>query len=63
MKYSDFKEAGQYLFPSTCQVNLTYKSKKGPVVTSINLDHRRAEIATKPLKFPFNIPEKYEAFK
>jgi hypothetical protein len=63
LKYSDFKEAGQYLFPSTCQVNLTYKSKKGPVVTSINLDHRRAEIATKPLKFPFNIPEKYEAFK
>jgi hypothetical protein len=63
LKYSDFKEAGQYLFPSTCQVNLTYKSKKGPVVTSINLDHRRAEIVTKPLKFPFNIPEKYEAFK
>jgi hypothetical protein len=32
-------------------------------VTSINLQHRKAEIADKPLKFPFNIPEKYEAFK
>jgi hypothetical protein len=63
LKYSDFKPAGQYLFPNVCQVNLTYKAKKGPVVTSINLEHKKAEIVDKPLKFPFNIPEKYEAFK
>lgn len=63
LKYSDFKETGGYLFPNVCQVNLTYKAKKGPVVTSINLEHKRAEIAEKPLKFPFNIPDKYEAFK
>jgi hypothetical protein len=63
LKYSDFKETAGYLFPNICQVNLTYKAKKGPVVTSVNLEHKRAEIADKPLKFPFNIPEKYEAFK
>ena len=63
LKYSEFKETGGYLFPNVCQVNLTYKAKKGPVVTSINLEHKKAEIADKPLKFPFNIPEKYEAFK
>jgi hypothetical protein len=63
LKYDEFKETGGYLFPNVCQVNLTYKAKKGPVVTSINLEHRRAEISDKPLKFPFNIPEKYEAFK
>ena len=63
LKYSEFKETGSYLFPKVCQVNLTYKAKKGPLVTSINLQHNKAEISDKPLKFPFNIPSKYEAFK
>lgn len=63
LKYSEFKETGDYLFPKYCQVNLTYKAKKGPLVTSINLQHNKAEISDKPLKFPFNIPSKYEAFK
>lgn len=63
LKYSEFKETGGYLFPKICQINLTYKTKKGPLVTSINLQHNKAEISDKPLKFPFNIPSKYEAFK
>lgn len=63
LKYSEFKETGGYLFPKVCQINLTYKTKKGPLVTSINLQHNKAEISDKPLKFPFNIPSKYEAFK
>lgn len=63
LKYSEFKETSDYLFPKVCQVNLTYKAKKGPLVTSINLQHNKVEISDKPLKFPFNIPSKYEAFK
>ena len=63
LKYSEFKETSEYLFPKNCQVNLTYKAKKGPLVTSINLQHNKAEISDKKLKFPFNIPAKYEAFK
>ena len=63
LKYGEFKETNEYLFPKVCQINLTYKAKKGPIVTSINLQHNRAEISEKPLKFPFNIPAKYEAFK
>jgi hypothetical protein len=63
LKYSEFKEMAPYLFPKVCQVNLTYKAKKGPLVTSINLQHNKAEISEKPLKFPFNIPAKYDAFK
>lgn len=63
LKYSEFKETGHYHFPKVCQVNLTYKTKKGPQVTSINLQHNKAEISDKKLKFPFNIPAKYEAFK
>ncbi len=63
LKYSDYKQVGAYLFPKICQVNLTYKAAKGPLVTSIYLQHNRAEISDKPLKFPFKIPAKYEAFK
>jgi len=63
LKYSEFKETSNYLFARNCQINLTYKAKKGPMVTSINLQHNRADISDKPLKFPFNIPSKYEAFK
>ena len=63
LKYSEFKEMSEFLFPKICQVNLTYKAKKGPLVTSINLQHNKAEISDKPLKFPFNIPAKYDAFK
>ena len=63
LKYSEFKETSEYLFPKVCNVNLTYKAKKGPLVTSINLQHNKAEISDKPLKFPFNIPSKYDAFK
>lgn len=63
LKYSEFKETSEYLFPKICQINLTYKAKKGPLVTSINLQHNKAEISDKKLKFPFNIPAKYEAFK
>lgn len=63
LKYSEFKETDEYLFPKICQVNLTYKAKKGPLVTSINLQHNKAIISDKPLKFPFTIPTKYEAFK
>ncbi|MCG8308660.1 MAG: DUF4292 domain-containing protein [Cytophagales bacterium] len=63
LKYSEFKETSEFLFPKICHVNLTYKAKKGPLVTSINLQHNKAEISDKPLKFPFNIPAKYDAFK
>jgi len=63
LKYSEFKETSEFLFPKICQINLTYKAKKGPLVTSISLQHNKAEISDKILKFPFNIPAKYEAFK
>lgn len=63
LKYSEFKEIEEYLFPKICQVNLTYKAKKGPLVTSVNLQHNRTILSEKPLKFPFNIPAKYDAFK
>ncbi len=63
LKYTEFGNLSKAVFPYNCLINLTYKSKKGPLVTSITLKYAKAEIPDKPLKFPFNIPKKYEAFE
>ncbi len=63
LKYTEFGNLSKEVFPFNCLINLTYKSKKGPLVTSITLKYTKAEMPDKPLKFPFNIPKKYEAFK
>jgi len=63
LNYTEFKELEQYLFPYNCLVNLTYKTKDGQLITSLNLQYNKAEISDKPLKFPFNVPNKYEEFK
>jgi len=60
LKYSEFKDLNKSLFPYVCLVNLTYDSKEGPLITSINIEHDKVEVSDKPLKFPFNIPGKYE---
>lgn len=59
LKYGDFGELNEYLFPNSCQVNLTYDTPKGPVVTSVDIEHSKAEISDKALRFPFNIPSRY----
>ena len=61
--YTDFKSVGHLLFPHTMQMSLTSKSDRGTKVTSLNLAFNKAEMSDKPLKFPFTLPEKYEAFK
>ncbi len=63
LKYDNFKPLNEFLFAENCQMNITYTSQQGPVVTSLNLQHNKVEISDKPLKFPFNIPAKYESYK
>lgn len=63
IQYMDFKAIQNLWFPHDLQMSLTYKDDKGTRVTSLNLAFNKAEISDKPLKFPFTLPEKYEAFK
>lgn len=58
-KYSDFFQIGDLLFPKICAVNLTYDTPEGPSVTSVDIQHNKAEISDRPLRFPFNVPDKY----
>jgi len=60
LKYSDFSVMQEdYLFPNICEVLLTYDTPDGPVVTTVNIEHNKAELEDKPLRFPFNVPSKY----
>jgi hypothetical protein len=63
LSYEDFKETSLHLFPYLCQVSLKYSTNQGPMVTTLRLEHHRAEISEKPLKFPFTIPKKYDIFE
>lgn len=61
INYTDFQLLNEYIFPYENQIILKYKSR-GNISknTQINIDYNRAEVSDKKVKFPFNIPQKYE---
>ena len=59
LKYSGFTALQNTLFPNLCEINLTYDTPNGPLVTSVNIEYNKVEIMDKPLKFPFSVPDKY----
>ncbi len=60
LKYNDFQMIDQQVFPFFANISLFYETNKGIIVTNLNIMHNKVEIPDKPLKFPFNIPNKYE---
>jgi len=60
LKYNDFQMIEQQVFPFFANISLFYETNKGIIVTNLNIMHNKVEIPDKPLKFPFNIPNKYE---
>jgi len=60
LKYNDFQMIDQQAFPFFANISLFYETNKGIIVTNLNIMHSKVEIPDKPLKFPFNIPNKYE---
>lgn len=58
--YEDFQKMKEAIFPYHSRVSLSYRSRKGPVSTLININHGKAEIQSESLSFPFDIPQKYE---
>lgn len=57
--YKDFNMVNEVPFPFSSSATLKYNDKNKTLFTEINLDFSKAEIPDKPLKFPFNIPQKY----
>ena len=60
INYGDFQPVGDKLFPYNGTINLFYKTLAGLLNTTIIFEYTKAEVGDKELKFPFNIPKKYE---
>jgi hypothetical protein len=62
ISYSNFQPLGDKRFPYSGTINVLYKALTGIMVnnTTISFEYVKAEIGDRELKFPFNIPRKYE---
>ncbi len=60
MNYSNFQPVGDKVFPYNGTINLFYKALSGLLNTTIIFEYNKAEVGDKELKFPFNIPKRYE---
>ena len=58
--YSNFQPVGDKIYPFNGTVSIFYKTVSGLLNTTITLEYNKAEVGDKELKFPFNIPRKYD---
>ncbi len=60
INYSNFQPVGDKIYPYNGSVDISYKTPKGLLKTTVILEYNKAEVGDKELKFPFNIPRKYD---
>lgn len=60
INYSNFQPVGDKIFPYNGTINLFYKSLSALLNTTIIFEYNKAEVGDRELRFPFNIPKKYE---
>ncbi len=60
INYGNFQPVGPKIFPYNGTITLLYKSASGLLNTTIIFEYNKAEVGDKELKFPFNIPKKYD---
>jgi hypothetical protein len=60
LSYGNFQPLANKQFPYDCTINLFYKTQRGVLNTTIIFEYTKADVGTKELRFPFNIPKKYE---
>ena len=58
--YSDFQAVGEKLFPFKSVIDLLYKNPTGLINNTIVIEYNKAEVGDKALRFPFNIPKRYD---
>jgi hypothetical protein len=58
--YSNFQPLGDRSFPYNNVIHVMYKTINGILTNTINVEFNKAEVGDKELKFPFNIPRKYD---
>lgn len=61
LAYSNFQPVGSKLFPYNGIIDLIYTGTGGTTsTTAITFEYSKAEVGDRELKFPFNIPKKYD---
>jgi len=60
LNYGNFQPVGDKMFPYDGTINVFYKTAGGLLNTTIIFEYTKAEVGDKELKFPFNIPKKYD---
>ena len=60
INYSNFQPIGTKVFPYNGTINLFYKTLSGLLNTTIIFEYNKAEVGDRELRFPFNIPKRYE---
>jgi len=60
VNYSNFQPVGNKNFPYNGTINLFYKTLSGLLNTTVIFEYSKAEVGDRELKFPFNIPKRYE---
>jgi hypothetical protein len=60
LEYSNFQPLGEKYFPYNEIVNVFYKTSAGIINNTITIEYSKAEVGDKELKFPFNIPKRYD---
>ncbi|MCU0383827.1 MAG: DUF4292 domain-containing protein [Cyclobacteriaceae bacterium] len=60
INYSNFQPVADKLFAYNATISVFYKSNSGVVNTTVTFEYNKAEVGDKELRFPFNIPKKYE---
>ena len=60
MNYSNFQPVGDKIYPYNGVITILYRTTAGLLNNTIILEYNKAEVGDKELKFPFNIPRKYD---
>ena len=60
LNYTNFQPVEDKIFPYNGIINLYYKTPAGAINNVIIFEYNKAEVGDKELKFPFNIPRKYD---
>ncbi|MEJ0031771.1 MAG: DUF4292 domain-containing protein [Bacteroidota bacterium] len=60
IQYSNFQNVGSKVFPFNGVIQILYKTPAGIINNSITFEYSKAEVGGRELRFPFNIPRKYE---
>lgn len=60
LNYGNFQPVGNKFFPYDGTINVFYKTAGGLLNTTIIFEYTKAEVGDKELRFPFNIPKRYD---